>query len=156
MREAEENCERSLLHFPAETLKLGRVTPLLLPSDYLDAEEASREATLLRISALSTSRLTARQMQNGEAGTNARKQAYAAPPARICATLSSHLVTVRDPVSSAPGPHVIEADTRRISAAFGQVYHPQRNGHECMQKRVKFKPVLESAETCEHLDPGHV
>jgi hypothetical protein len=149
--------KKSLLHFPAEMLKLGRVTPLLLPSDYLDAEEASREATLLRISALSTSRLTSRQMQNGEAGTNTRKQAYAAPAARICAALSSHLVTVRDPVSSAPGPHVITADTRRISAAFGRVYHPRRNGHACTQKRIKFKPVLESMEeTCEHLDPGHV
>jgi hypothetical protein len=63
----------------------------------------------------------------------------------------------RDPVLSAPGPHVITADTRRISAAFGQVYHPQRNGHPCTQKRIKFKSVLESTEeTCQYLDPGHV
>lgn len=149
--------KKRFLHLSAKTLKSSRVNALPLPPDYLDTEEASREATLLRISALSSSRSTAKQTHHGQASTVVEKQGNGARSARICPALSSHPVVIQETVSTATGHNIITVDTRKISRAVQQVNHSPRSTRSHAQKYVKFKPVLESTEEkCECLDNGHV
>ncbi len=149
--------KKSLLHLSTEVVEPGRGIPLPLSPNYLNVERASREATLLRMSTLLTSRSTATQMQNGEAGQNVQKQWHAARSAHICAALSSHPSMVREAVSTAQGPELITVDTGNISPAIVKADLLRQKTRTLAQKRMKFKPVLESTEEkCECPDSRHV
>jgi hypothetical protein len=147
--------KKSLLHLPKEALKPGRGIPLPLPSDHLNVGEASREATLLRMSTLSASRLPAGHMQSGKASTTV--QGPAARSADICDALSSHPVVVPEAVTTTTGPDISTVDPGNISTAVEQADPPQRERRARPQKRVRFEPNLESVgEKRERLDIGQV
>jgi hypothetical protein len=144
--------KKRLPHLSKEMLQPNRGIPFPLPSDYLNGEEASRDATLRRMSTLSAARSPARHWQSGENYTTIQKQGPLARSA-ACDALSSHPLVVLEAVKGMPGSDVSTVDPGNISTAVEQGDPPQRKALAGQQKSVRFEENLQSrAEKCERLD----